>query len=95
MKSIDSLKSQKTDHDSTTETLGSRWKSADAIARRYDKSRPWVYAICDRFKIRNVSLGPPDRVGARLFDSQHLEEVIEALAEAQKGQPRINPRSKK
>jgi len=78
-----------------TETLGTRWRSAEQIAATWRRSRPWVYAIADRFKIRSVSLGEPNKTGARLFDSQHLEEVIEALAVAQKDMPRINPRRKK
>jgi len=93
------MKSQNTASSTTpetiTETLGSRWKSAATLARRYDKSRPWIYAITYRFKIRSVSLGEPNKTGARLFDSQHLEETIEALAVAQKDMPRINPRRKK
>ncbi len=78
-----------------TETLGTRWRSAEQIAATWRRSRPWVYAIADRFKIRSVSLGEPNKTGARLFDCQHLEEVIEALAVAQKDMPRINPRRKK
>ena len=82
-------------NETITETLGTRWRSAEQIATTYGRSRPWVYAIADRFKIRSVSLGEPNKTGARLFDSQHLEEIIEALAVAQKDLPRINPRSKK
>lgn len=89
------ISSQNTDSETLTETLGSRWKSAEALARHYGRSRPWVYAIADRFNIRNVSLGAPGKTGARLFDSKQLEETIEALAAAQKGSPRINPRGKK
>jgi len=82
-------------NETITETLGTRWRSAEQIAATWRRSRPWVYAIADRFKIRSVSLGEPNKTGARLFDSQHLEEVIEALAVAQKDMPRINPRRKK
>jgi hypothetical protein len=82
-------------NETITETLGTRWRSAEQIATTYGRSRPWVYAIADRFKIRSVSLGEPNKTGARLFDSQHLEEIIEALAVAQKDMPRINPRRKK
>ena len=78
-----------------TETLGTRWRSAEQIAATWRRSRPWVYAIADRFKIRSVSLGEPNKTGARLFDGQHLEQIIEALAVAQKDMPRINPRRKK
>lgn len=67
-----------------------RWKSAKQIATTYGHSCPWVYAIAGRFKIRSVLLG-----GSRLFDFIQLEEVIEKLAEAQKGQPRIDPRAPK
>ena len=67
-----------------------RWKSAKQISNIYGHSRPWVYVIADRFKIRSVLLG-----GSRLFDFIQLEEVIEKLAEAQKGQPRIDPRAPK
>ncbi|NDF98683.1 MAG: hypothetical protein EB101_07115 [Chitinophagia bacterium] len=81
-----------TNQGNNTEPLGPRWKSADCLARLYGKSRPWVYAIADRFTIRNVSLGAPGKTGARLFDSHQLEEIIETLAEIQKGKPRINPR---
>jgi len=82
-------------NETLTETLGTRWRSAEQIATTYGRSRPWVYAIADRFKIRSVSLGEPKKTGARLFDSQHLEEIIEALAVAQKDMPRINPRRTK
>ena len=82
-------------NETITETLGTRWRSAEQIATTYGRSRPWVYAIADRFKIRSVSLGEPNKTGARLFDSQHLEDLIEALAVAQKDMPRINPRRKK
>ena len=82
-------------NETTTETLGTRWRSAGQIANAYGRSRPWVYAIADRFKLRSVSLAEAGKTGARLFDSQHLEEIIEALAVAQKDWPRINPRSKK
>lgn len=100
MKQYEYMNSQNTaihthKNETITETLGSRWKSAATLARRYDKSRPWIYAVTDRFKIRSVSLGEPNKTGARLFDSQHFEEVIEALAVAQKDMPRINPRRKK
>jgi hypothetical protein len=80
--------------ETTTETLGNRWKSADSLARLYGRSRPWIYAIADRFNIRNVSLGAPGKTGARLFDAVQLEELLEALAITQKDQPRINPREK-
>ena len=82
-------------NETITETLGTRWRSAEQIATTYGRSRPWVYAIADRFKIRSVSLAEPNKTGARLFDSQHLEDLIEALAVAQKDMPRINPRRKK
>jgi hypothetical protein len=64
-------------------SLGSRWRS-----------RPWVYAIADRFKLRSVSLAETGKVGARLFDAFQMETLLEELAETQKGQPRINPRDK-
>lgn len=80
--------------DSTTDILGSRWKSADQIASLYGRSRPWVYAIADRFRLRNVSLGATGKTGARLFDALQLEELLHALAERQKDTPRINPRAK-
>ena len=97
MKHMNPLNAAKHIHknETITETLGTRWRSAEQIATTYGRSRPWVYAIADRFKIRSVSLGEPNKTGARLFDSQHLEEIIEALAVAQKDLPRINPRSKK
>ena len=75
-------------------SLGSRWRSAEQIAQTYGRSRPWVYAIADRFKLRSVSLAETGKVGARLFDAFQMESLLEQLAEAQKGQPRINPRSK-
>ena len=78
----------------TTETLGTRWRSAEQIAKTYGRSRPWVYAIADRFKLRSVSLAEYGKIGARLFDAVQLEELLETLAEAQKDQPRINPRAK-
>jgi transposase len=74
--------------------LESRWKTADQIAKMYGYSRPWVYDIADRFKIRTVSLAEAGKRGSRFFDSAQLAELIEELAEAQKGQPRINPRAK-
>ena len=76
------------------ETLGTRWSSADRIARTYGRSRPWVYAIADRFKLRSVSLAESGKTGARLFDAVQLEELLETLAEGQKDLPRINPRAK-
>ena len=75
-------------------SLGSRWKSAEQIAQTYGRSRPWVYAIADRFKLRSVSLAETGKVGARLFDAFQMESLLDQLAEEQKGQPRINPRSK-
>ena len=74
--------------------LGSRWRSAEQIAQTYGRSRPWVYAIADRFKLRSVSLAESGKVGARLFDAFQMETLLEELAETQKGQPRINPRDK-
>lgn len=74
--------------------LGSRWRSAEQIAQTYGRSRPWVYAIADRFKLRSVSLAESGKVGARLFDAFQMETLLEELAETQKGQPRINPRYK-
>ena len=75
-------------------SLGSRWRSAEQIAQTYGRSRPWVYAIADRFKLRSVSLAETGKVGARLFDAFQMETLLEELAETQKGQPRINPRDK-
>ena len=77
-----------------TETLGCCWKTADQIAKIYGHSRPWVYDIADRFKIRTVSLAEPGKTGARLFDADQLRKLLDALAEAQKDQPRVNPRAK-
>ena len=77
-----------------TETLGCCWKTADQIAKIYGYSRPWVYDIADRFKIRTVSLAEPGKTGARLFDADQLRKLLDALAETQKDQPRINPRAK-
>jgi hypothetical protein len=74
--------------------LGSRWRSAEQIAQTYGRSRPWVYAIADRFKLRSVSLAESGKVGARLFDAFQMETLLEELAETQKSQPRINPRDK-
>ena len=82
-------------NETTTETLGTRWRSAEQIAKTYGRSRPWVYSIADRFKLRSVSLAVSGKTGARLFDAVQLEELIETLAETQKGQPRINPRASK
>lgn len=78
-----------------TETPSCCWKTADQIAKIYGHSRPWVYDIADRFKIRTVSLAEPGKTGARLFDAVQLEHLLETLAEAQKEQPRINPRAKR
>ena len=80
--------------DNVIPSLGSRWKSAEQIAQTYGRSRPWVYAIADRFKLRSVSLAETGKVGARLFDAFQMESLLEQLAETQKGQPRVNPRSK-
>jgi len=77
-----------------TETLGCCWKTADQIAKIYGHSRPWVYDIADRFKIRTVSLAEPGKTGARLFDADQLRKLLDTLAETQKDQPRINPRAK-
>jgi transposase len=77
-----------------TETLGCCWKTADQIAKIYGHSRPWVYDIADRFKIRTVSLAEPGKTGARLFDADQLRQLLDTLAEAQKDQPRVNPRVK-
>jgi hypothetical protein len=77
-----------------TETLGCCWKTADQIAKIYGYSRPWVYDIADRFKIRTVSLAEPGKTGARLFDADQLRKLLDTLAEAQKDQPRVNPRVK-
>jgi len=77
-----------------TETLGCCWKTADQIAKIYGYSRPWVYDIADRFKIRTVSLAEPGKTGARLFDADQLRQLLDTLAEAQKDKPRINPRLK-
>ena len=77
-----------------TETLGCCWKTADQIAKIYGYSRPWVYDIADRFKIRTVSLAEPGKTGARLFDADQLRQLLDTLAEAQKDQPRVNPRAK-
>jgi len=77
-----------------TETLGCCWKTADQIAKIYGYSRPWVYDIADRFKIRTVSLAEPGKTGARLFDADQLRQLLDTLAEAQKDKPRINPRAK-
>jgi hypothetical protein len=44
--------------------------------------------------MRSVSLGEHGKTGARLFDAIQLEQLLETLAEAQKNQPRINPRAK-
>jgi len=82
-------------YETITETLGTRWRSAEQIAKTYGRSRPWVYAIADRFKLRSVSLAESGKTGARLFDAVQLEELLETLAEAQKDQPRINPRANK
>jgi transposase len=82
-------------NETITETLGTRWRSADQIAKTYGRSRPWVYAIADRFKLRSVSLAESGKTGARLFDAVQLEELLETLAETQKDQPRINPRASK
>ena len=75
-------------------SLGSRWRSAEQIAQTYGRSRPWVYAIADRFKLRSVSLAETGKVGARLFDAFQMENLLEELAEIQKDQPRVNPRAK-
>jgi transposase len=93
---MDSHDIDNTPHRTTTitETLGSRWKSAEQIAKTYGRSRPWVYAISDRFRLRSISLGPTGKTGVRLFDAVQLEELFERLAEEQKDQPRINPRAK-
>ena len=80
--------------DTLIPNLGSRWRSAEQIAQTYGRSRPWVYAIADRFKLRSVSLAETGKVGARLFDSIQMETLLEELAETQKGQPRVNPRAK-
>ena len=80
--------------DNLIPSLGSRWKSAEQIAQTYGRSRPWVYAIADRFKLRSVSLAETGKVGARLFDAFQMETLLEELAETQKGQPRVNPRDK-
>jgi hypothetical protein len=77
-----------------TETLGCCWKTADQIAKIYGYSRPWVYDIADRFKIRTVSLAEPGKTGARLFDADQLRKLLDTLAETQKDLPRINPRAK-
>ena len=77
-----------------TEVLGCCWKTADQIAKIYGHSRPWVYDIADRFKIRTVSLAEPGKTGARLFDADQLRKLLDTLAESQKNQPRINPRVK-
>jgi len=96
MKHMNSQSTAKLTHknETTTETLGTRWRSAEQIAKTYGRSRPWVYAIADRFKLRSVSLAESGKTGARLFDAVQLEELLETLAEAQKEQPRINPRAK-
>jgi len=78
-----------------TETLNCCWKTADQIAKIYGHSRPWVYDIADRFKIRTVSLAEPGKTGARLFDADQLKKLLDTLAEAQKDKPRINPRASK
>ena len=80
--------------DTLIPNLGSRWRSAEQIAQTYGRSRPWVYAIADRFKLRSVSLAETGKVGARLFDSIQMETLLEELAETQKGQPRVNPIAK-
>jgi hypothetical protein len=80
--------------DNLIPSLGSRWKSAEQIAQTYGRSRPWVYAIADRFKLRSVSLAETGKVGARLFDAFQRENLLEELAEIQKDQPRVNPRAK-
>jgi len=77
-----------------TETLSCCWKTADQIAKIYGHSRPWVYDIADRFKIRTVSLAEPGKTGARLFDADQLRSLLDTLAAAQKDEPRINPRAK-
>jgi|LauGreDrversion2_6_1035139.scaffolds.fasta_scaffold36925_1 hypothetical protein len=96
MKHMNSQSTAKLTHknETTTETLGTRWRSAEQIAKTYGRSRPWVYAVADRFKLRSVSLAESGKTGARLFDAVQLEELLETLAEAQKDQPRINPRAK-
>ena len=80
--------------DNLIPSLGSRWRSAEQIAQTYGRSRPWVYAIADRFKLRSVSLAETGKVGARLFDAFQMENLLEELAEIQKDQPRVNPRAK-
>ena len=79
-------------NETITATLGTRWRSAAQIAETYGHSRPWVYVIADRFKLRSISLGERGKTGVRLFDAVQLEELFETLANEQKDQPRINPR---
>ena len=81
-------------NETITATLGTRWRSAEQIAKIYGHSRPWVYVIADRFKLRSISLGEHGKTGVRLFDAIQLEELFETLANEQKDQPRINPRAK-
>ena len=81
-------------NETITATLGTRWRSAEQIAKIYGHSRPWVYVIADRFKLRSISLGESGKTGVRLFDAVQLEELFETLANEQKDQPRINPRAK-
>jgi len=88
------MKSKPLIEETKTETLGCCWKTADQIAKIYGHSRPWVYDIADRFKIRTVSLAEPGKTGARLFDADQLRQLLDTLAEAQKDQPRVNPRAK-
>ena len=83
-----------TNNETITTTLGTRWRSAEQIAKIYGHSRPWVYVIADRFKLRSISLGERGKTGVRLFDVVQLEELFEMLANEQKDQPRINPRAK-
>jgi hypothetical protein len=81
-------------NETITATLGTRWRSAEQIAKIYGHSRPWVYVIADRFKLRSISLGERGKTGVRLFDAVQLEELFETLANEQKDQPRVNPRAK-
>lgn len=74
--------------------LNPKWQPIRRVATALGCSRPHIYSLIDRFKIRTVSLSEPGKIGSRFIDSQQLFQLMDRLAEQQTGQPRIYNRKK-
>lgn len=78
--------------ESTEIGLTSKWQPIRRVATALGCSRPHIYSLIDRFRIRTVSLCEPGKIGSRFIDSQQLFELMDRLADEQQGRPRVRNR---